>query len=241
MFGIYWNIQRILVPGLKYSQEIYEEVLKGCLDGDTIWLDLGCGHQVLPEWRLDEEKAIVRKCKFTVGVDYDLRSLKMHKTFRNRIKSDITALPFRTGTFNLVTANRVLEHFTDPMASFKEIARMLGHGGIFLFHTPNIWGYTTIISKCIPDLLKKKIVYFLDGRTEEDIFPARYKANSINRIMVIAEKCNFSMESCKMIVSSPQAAVIPPLAIVELVWIRMLMTRRLRHFRTNMIAKLIKK
>jgi hypothetical protein len=43
MFRVYWNIQRILVPGLKYSQEIYEEVLIAHLDEDTIWLDLGCG------------------------------------------------------------------------------------------------------------------------------------------------------------------------------------------------------
>lgn len=56
MFRIYWNVQRILVPGPKYSQEIFEEALKAHLDGDTIWLDLGHGEHS----KIELKRALLR-------------------------------------------------------------------------------------------------------------------------------------------------------------------------------------
>ena len=52
MYGIYWNVRRIVTPGLKFSEEIYEKVLRGRLDEDTIWLDLGRVEQSKTESKL---------------------------------------------------------------------------------------------------------------------------------------------------------------------------------------------
>ena len=40
----YWKVERVLAPGLRYSQDSYEEVLREMVTSCTVWLDLGCGH-----------------------------------------------------------------------------------------------------------------------------------------------------------------------------------------------------
>ena len=52
---------------------------------------------------------------------------------------DARRLPFVDGSFDVVIANDSLEHFADPAAALRELARVLVAGGsIFLFFTP--WG-----------------------------------------------------------------------------------------------------
>ncbi|MGH9838065.1 MAG: hypothetical protein ACREEM_04700, partial [Blastocatellia bacterium] len=75
MLHCYWAMQRVIAPTLKYSQYLYEDVLKAHVGPETIWLDIGCGHQVLPDWRTEDEQRLVSGCKILVGVDYDLHSL----------------------------------------------------------------------------------------------------------------------------------------------------------------------
>lgn len=55
-FNIYWKLQSVIAPGLKYSQAIYEDVLRENIGESYKWLDLGCGHHLLAPWRIDEEE-----------------------------------------------------------------------------------------------------------------------------------------------------------------------------------------
>lgn len=48
----------------------------------------------------------------------------------------LPSLPFRSGTFDLVTAFDVLEHIEDDVAAVCELARVLRHGGHFLGTVP---------------------------------------------------------------------------------------------------------
>jgi SAM-dependent methyltransferase len=51
-------------------------------------------------------------------------------------------LPFAAGSFDLVSANMVLEHLPAPEQVFQEIARVLAPGGKFVFltrHLGNPW------------------------------------------------------------------------------------------------------
>jgi len=80
---------KAIVPKLRYSQYIYEEVLNKYIDHDNTWLDLGCGHQILPEWRFREEQELVNKCKMIVGIDFDFDSLKQNKIIHNKLRGCI--------------------------------------------------------------------------------------------------------------------------------------------------------
>ncbi|MDQ7837664.1 MAG: class I SAM-dependent methyltransferase [Thermodesulfobacteriota bacterium] len=229
----------MIVPTLKYSQTIYEDMLKKYVNDKTKWLDLGCGHQVLPPWRLEEEKRLVATCKQAVGIDYDMRSLMQHATLKNRLRGDISNLPLKNDCFTLVSANMVMEHIESPEKQFKEIYRVLNPGGVVIFHTPR---YSCSISlvRIVPDFAKIKLIKLLQGREEADVFPTHYRINTLDRIAEVAKRTGFEIVKLRMIETESTFALIPPLAIIHLLFIRMKLLRPFKSFRSNIITILQK-
>jgi SAM-dependent methyltransferase len=240
LYKLYWKLQAAIAPGLKDSQQDYEDVLDRCAAGELRWLDVGCGHHLLPLWRADKEKKLLGRANFLVGVDADALSLGKHRTITNRVQANIGRLPFADGAFNLVTANMVFEHLDDPQAQLSEIARVLAPGGRLIFHTPNKYGYATVMAKLIPEAFKGRLIYLLHRRREEDVFPAFYRINSKHDISSIARRSGFGIEEIRQSNSVAQFIIIPPLAVLELLWLRFLMTGAGRALRPNLIAVLQK-
>lgn len=239
-YKIYESFQRVIAPTLKYSQDFYEAVLKTYVGPDTKWLDVGCGHQVLPAWRSEGEKELVDRCDLIVGIDYDLPSLQRHRSVDLRVRGELHHLPFQDDSFDLVTANMVVEHLYRPNDQFLEISRILRPGGLFIFHTPNAHGYITVMSRLFPEGLKKKLIALLEERAEDDVFETHYKANSKKQIRDVAKMTGFEVVKLRMLVTDGAFVLIPPLSIAELIWIRILMTKPFAAMRTNIIAILQK-
>ena len=239
-YNFYSSARKVIAPALCHSQSLYEKTLTSHVDSDTQLLDLGCGHQVLPSWRLEQEKRLVSRCRSVTGLDYDSGSLKAHKTISERVRGSVTDLPFSSRRFDLVAANMVVEHLDNPDVQFQEVYRVLKPGGLFIFHTPNALGYLTIGARMVPDRFKDRLVYLLDGRTEKDVFETHYKANTRKRIGELAQAAGFELMKIKMLVSEAGFMFVPPLAVPELVWIRLLMTESLKPLRTTIIAILKK-
>src|SRR6185369_2612987 len=240
LFQVYWKLRALIAPRLTHAQHLYEEVLKSHVKPGTKWLDLGCGHQVLPFWRETEERALVARCGQIVGMDYDLPSLQQHRSVSQLVRGHIDTLPFKDNHFDLVTANMVVEHLADPALQFSEINRVLKPGGVFLFHTPNALGYPTVINRLVPEMLKHKLIYLLDGRKEEDVFETHYAANTRSQISAISTTTGFAVASMRFAVSDAIFALVLPMAIPELIYLRLLMTERLKKWRTNIITVLKK-
>jgi ubiquinone/menaquinone biosynthesis C-methylase UbiE len=244
LHSFYDWIKEIITPGLENSQYFYRDTLNAHLNESRRWLDLGCGHQIMPEWMRSSEvdqTAMVRRCQLVVGVDYDVPSLKKHKYFKYRLAGDIHNLPFRSGSFHLATANMVVEHLEDPNIALREVNRILEPGGLFIFHTPNLWNYGTLASRMIPNWLKNRLIELLEGRKEEDVFPAHYRLNSDGRIRAVAEASGFSVAAVNQVESSARTFILGPLAIFELLVLRILRFRALRRWRNNLIVILQKK
>lgn len=239
-FRFYRWVKSIIVPSLKYAQLLYEDTLDQLIRPGTYWLDLGCGSQLLPFWREKHESELIRRAKKIVGLDYDFESLKKHRNIRHKVRGDMINLPFCKSSFDVVTSNMAFEHLKETESAMSEIYRVLKPGGDLIFHTPNIFGYTTIIARIIPDVIKSKLIYFLQGRKEEDVFPAYYKMNSFSSIRSLADATGFKIGAMKSVVSSPQLIMIPPLLIIELLLLRILMIKHAWPARTNIIAILRK-
>ena len=240
LFNVYWTLRRTIVPNLRYSQYSYEESLKRHVTPSVEWVEIGCGHSILPSWRANEERQLVKTCKAIFGIDYDLSSLKAHPNITKKLRGDVTKLPFRSEAFDLVTANMVVEHLDNPDEQFREISRILKSKGVFLFHTPNAYGYGVILSMFVPEWLKGKLIYLLEGREEHDIFPTHYKANTEAQVKTLAQANGFEVLQLDLIATDAIFAMFPPLAALELLWIRLLMTQPFRNLRTNMIVALRK-
>lgn len=232
--------KKAIIPDLRYSQYVYEDILNERISGGD-WLDLGCGHHMLPEWRLAEEKTLIAKAAHVIGLDYDFPSLVKHRTIGTKVQGSATELPFADSLFDLVTANMVVEHLDNPQVQFREVNRVLKPGGFFIFHTPNEYGHFSMMRKLVPGFAVKKLSKLLDGREAGDVFEVHYKANNQKAIGNLATETGFDTEEIRMVSSDAVFAVVPPLAIAELLWIKLLKADVLKSLRTNIIAVLKKK
>ncbi len=240
LFNIYSWIERVMVPTLRPPLSIYEDSLRNSIDGGVRWLDVGAGHKILPPWRFDEERRLVELSKLVVGLDSDLGNLKKHRTICQKVLGDSATIPFKDGSFDLVSANMVVEHMQYPEVAFSEIFRILRPGGLFIFHTPNANSYQTVCARLIPGTLKRKLIWWIERREEKDVFDTYYKANTQAQIVELAKSTDFQVVKIEMINSGAELAVIPFLAVFELLLIRLLMTRAGHQFRTNIIAVLMR-
>ena len=235
------TLQPRIVPDLEYSQHTYEARLKDQVTAASAWLDVGCGHPLLPEWRAAQEQLLVRRTACIVGIDVDYEALSKHRSITKRCLSNVSNLPFRDGSFDLVTANMVVEHLDAPSVQFAEVARVLRRGGVFLFHTPNARNYMMPFVRIVPERFKKLLAAVVEGRAGEDVYPTHYRANDRERIQEAVEGSGLAVEDIEFVNSSPVFSMFPPLAIPELLLLRQLQRPSLAGIRATLICRLRKR
>lgn len=238
---VYWLMERRIVPGLRSAQRQYEEALERCVRPSIRWLDIGCGRRLLGPWRSAVERALVSRSQGVFGVDPDLPSLRDNGSIPYRCLARAGELPFRSASFDLVTANMVFEHLREPEHEIAELWRLLVDGGLVVLHTPNRWAFPTLLLPSIPQALKNLAASALEGRSKKDVFPAYYRINSTSTIRDVAERRGFEVVSIDLISSAAAFALVPPLAALELLWIRLLSSRWAARARPNIIAVLRKR
>jgi SAM-dependent methyltransferase len=156
------------------------------------------------------------------------------------VKGDISHLPFKDESFSLVTANMVVEHLATPDVQFAEIARILKAGGLCILLTPSAHGYPTLMARFVPSALRNRAIRILDGRSAEDVFRTYYRANTQQALKRLSEGSALEIVNITMLTTDALFAVLPPVAALELLWIRLLMAKPLRALRPNILAVLRK-
>jgi SAM-dependent methyltransferase len=236
----YDGLARAIAPGLRHSQLLYEDELRRRVSRTCRWLDLGCGRSILPAWRGDAEQAFVDAGQRLVGVDVDYDALMDNRSLSLKCLGSASALPFAEGSFDLVTANMVVEHLDDPAMQFREIARVLTPGGVFVLHTPNALGYPTLLARSLPYGIKRRLAQYVDGRSTSEVYPTFYRANRRQALLALASESSFEILVLRFTVTSALFAPVLPLALLELVLLRLLMHHRFEQLRTNILAVLQK-
>jgi ubiquinone/menaquinone biosynthesis C-methylase UbiE len=106
-------------------------------DADSRILDLGCGtgRNLVELERVGEP----------IGLDLESRALDYCRQRGRRmlVQSSAERLPFRSESFDIVTALDLLEHIDDDLAGAREVWRVLRPGGHFLLFVPAyrwLWG-----------------------------------------------------------------------------------------------------
>jgi len=102
-------------------------------------LDAGCGTGGMLDLFTSWPDAEV------TGADLASEALQFSRRrgHRRLVGADLTLLPFRSGTFDVVTALDVVEHVPDDARALSEVSRVLRPGGILVASVPAyqfLWG-----------------------------------------------------------------------------------------------------
>jgi ubiquinone/menaquinone biosynthesis C-methylase UbiE len=232
-------VQRV-IPEVEHHQNRYARGLGDLVQEGCRWLDIGAGTKVHNGWIGANAKDLADRAGLLVGCDMVETHLARNALLDGAAVANATHLPFSAASFDLVTANMVLEHLDDPLAVFIEVARVLASGGHFVFVTPNVrnplvWAASVVFSKPV----RKRLAHFIEGREDEHIFHTFYRANSPRAIQNLAEQVALGVEQIETFNSYPNLRYWP-LAAIEALWIKALSHGGLRRFTSNLFGVLVK-
>lgn len=166
------RLDRFFYPDMprRYGDHVVRaEILRHLRAGDTM-LDLGAGAGRLAAF---DFRGL---CRRIVGVDLDPRVLDNPFLDEAHIASAYD-LPFPDASLDVVISVNVLEHIDQPVRLFAEVRRVLKPGGLFIAGTPNRYHYVPTIAQLTPHRFHV-LIGRLQGRSDEDTFPTRYRANT---------------------------------------------------------------
>jgi SAM-dependent methyltransferase len=160
--------------------------IRSLLNEDSKVLDLGAGRASWFENDYSKTKKFVRYLKPVVseiiGADLDPVVLENRSTTSN-VSLAKNELPFKNETFDVIIADYVFEHVSDPERFAFELNRVLKKGGWICARTPHKFHYVAFCAKLIPEYLHAKALKIVKpDRLEQDSFSTYYKLNDLKTI-----------------------------------------------------------
>jgi SAM-dependent methyltransferase len=154
-------------------------LLDNQLPASALILDAGCGTGHLANFLgMREERQVI-------GADLSLNSLREAKRFKDRwavhnagfLQMNLFRPPFRKAVFDVVIANSVLHHTSDPLGAFSLLAALLKPDGLFVLSLFNPLGRAGNNMRRLLYRLSKDRLAFLRWRSEKQRgrFIQRYK------------------------------------------------------------------
>jgi ubiquinone/menaquinone biosynthesis C-methylase UbiE len=214
-------LQRV-TPGLEFHQNRYARALDDAVSNGCRWLDIGAGTKLHHGWIGPSESETVAKARLLVGCDVVLEHIAQNTLLTAAVGANAQHLPFADDTFDLVSANMVLEHLSEPEAVFSEIARVLAPGGRFIFVTPNVTHPVVFLSSILLSRpARRALAQVVEGRSKEHVFYTFYKANSPRAIRKLVAGRSLEPRTLERFASYPFARRPWPLIALEMLWIRL--------------------
>ncbi|MEP0189546.1 MAG: class I SAM-dependent methyltransferase [Erythrobacter sp.] len=175
MIGFWTPVEeqrRAWFPSEEHPNQMLEASVDARVHSDSVVLDIGCG-RTAPNLRklIGRAKTLygIDVIDFTVG-DPDLKLFKNDVGAMKDIPDD---------SIDIAYSRAVMEHIDNPDEAFGELARVLKPGGVYIFVTPSVYDYGSMIARIVPNRFHGKIVSVVEGRAEEDVFPTVYACNSL--------------------------------------------------------------
>jgi SAM-dependent methyltransferase len=166
---------------------ILEALVRRCVAPDNTLLDAGCGHGA-PVLR-----KFVGAAKELIGVD--LVDFDHQIPGITLLKRDLADTQLPDGSVDVIMSRSVMEHIADPVAMYGEMSRLLRPNGYFIFLTGNLWDYSGIIAKLVPNRYHPWVVARTQGRDERDTFPVQYKTNTRRAVTKYATDAGLAVVS----------------------------------------------
>ncbi len=162
---------RAKFPSDTHPNRVIEREILSRLDPAATVLDIGCGRTA------PNLSQLIGKAAKLYGidvVDFTTDDPRLH-LFANDVR-DMKDIP--SNSVDLAYSRAVMEHLERPEEAYREIARVLKPGGVYVFTTPSIYDYGSIAALLIPNRFHARIVSATEGRAGEDVFPTVFGSNS---------------------------------------------------------------
>ncbi len=170
---------RHFFPAENHPYRKLERLIEAHITPDSTVLDIGCGREA------PTLKRFRGKAARLIGIDViDFRTEDGDLDLR---RLDVTKMQgIDSGSVDVAWSRSVMEHVRDAPAAYREVARVLKPGGVYIFLTPNLWDYGSLVAWLVPNRFHPWIVRHTEGRQEEDTFPTHFSSNTKRRIRKLA-------------------------------------------------------
>jgi ubiquinone/menaquinone biosynthesis C-methylase UbiE len=217
----YRTIRRALIPSVDFHQNHYARELDTALSDGCRWLDIGAGTKIHDGFGVPSSAELAARAGELIGVDPVGDHLARNPFLTGFEIASAEKLPFADATFDVVSANMVLEHLEDPETVFAEVSRVLKPGGRFVFVTPNLRHPVVGVSNLlISQKRRSQLAEKLEGRNAEHVFPTFYRANTTQRIESLARARGFDRTQIRVERNIPFLTGPAPLTALEALFIR---------------------
>ncbi len=152
----------------------------------SVLLDLGCGRGAYQ----DETVPLIRELRFfknkvawVIGLDVDAAGQSNPSLDEFRQLANGNPWPVNDNSVDIVIADFVLEHLSEPAMFFSECYRVLRAGGYLCLRTTNALSYVGIITRLVPNRYHRRVLKLARvERKEADDFPTAHRCNTVFRI-----------------------------------------------------------
>lgn len=164
----------------------YYQRINALLQPSMTVVDLGAGRGTQLLRPADFMFHLIRlqgKARRVIGLDGD-PAVAEHPYLDEHHVIDLAApYPLPDESVDMVVADWVLEHVTDPDLLAREVGRILKREGWFCARTPNRFGYVALAVNLVPNGLHKAVLKRLwPERHAEDVFPTAYRLNTVGAL-----------------------------------------------------------
>jgi len=163
------NVASYFSHGTNTVSDRYPDIVGGYSDDGRIIVDVGGGAQC----------AFAKQCasSHVIAVDISAVELEKNRDVNDRRIADVTKrIPVTDDSADVIASRFVVEHLRGVDHFVEEAYRALKPGGVFITLFPNKYALFSLINRCLPASLARKLAYLLKGGAQEfGIFPAYYE------------------------------------------------------------------
>jgi SAM-dependent methyltransferase len=128
---------------------------------------------------------------------------------KDAIVYDGIHIPVENGFFDIAVSNYVHEHVASPLELCREIHRVLRPGGVYLFRTPNLWHYVSMVARLTPAAVHKQFAGRLRKMPTEahEPYPTFHRMNTCRKCRKYLKESGFAIKGLQLVEPEPSYAM----------------------------------
>jgi SAM-dependent methyltransferase len=131
----------------------------------------------------------------------------------------------------------VFEHLDDPPQVFREFWRVVRPGGKIVIITPNKYDYVSLIAAMTPYWLHRSLVSRIFQAPEDDVFPTKYRANTLAAMRTAMIRAGFVEKELDTISHYPAYLTFSPVLFrLGVLYGRLTSLERFRGLRASILC-----